>query len=268
VLLVEDEPVNAAVAEGYLAALGCTSVWVESGTEAVARTAAERFDLILMDLNMPGLDGFATSALIRQQQGRAADGDGKRRIPIVALTAHDAAHYREKCIAAGLDDILSKPYTLDHCARLLRRWLISREPAPRVRAGFAKTAADAGVDPASLASVDASAVAALRELRTSGHADLYSKLVELFRASSTQSLAQLSDALARDDLTAAAAECHKLASAAANIGALAFGRETKELERHCLADERARAHESYQALLAAHAPLLETLDGQRLRATA
>jgi len=57
VLLVEDEPVNAAVAEGYLAALGCTSVWVSGGTDAVARIAAERFDLVLMDLSMPGMDG-------------------------------------------------------------------------------------------------------------------------------------------------------------------------------------------------------------------
>jgi CheY-like chemotaxis protein len=85
VLLVEDEPVNAAVAEGYLASLGCTSVWVTSGNEAVARSAGERFDLILMDLNMPDMDGFAATRLIRQ---RAKQGE---RVPIVALTAHDAA---------------------------------------------------------------------------------------------------------------------------------------------------------------------------------
>ncbi|HEX5047604.1 MAG TPA: two-component regulator propeller domain-containing protein [Gammaproteobacteria bacterium] len=267
VLLVEDEPVNAAVAEGYLAELGCTCVWVESGTEAVARTAAERFDLILMDLNMPGIDGFATAALIRRQQSRAAGDNGERRVPIVALTAHDAAHYRDKCLAADIDDILSKPYTLEDCTRLLRRWLVNAERAPigSDRAGHA--AAVAATDPATLASVDASTVAALRELRRGGHTDLYARLVELFRTSSTQSLAALTEALALDDLTAAAAVCHKLASAAANVGALAFGQQARELERHCLASERASARESCQALQAAHAPLLETLQGQRLRAT-
>ncbi|HZF28274.1 MAG TPA: ATP-binding protein, partial [Gammaproteobacteria bacterium] len=265
VLLVEDEPVNAAVAEGYLAALGCTCVWVESGTEAVARTAAERFDLILMDLNMPGIDGFATTALIRQQQGRAA---GKPRTPVVALTAHDAAHYREKCLAADIDDILSKPYTLDDCARALRRWLVGAQRAPGAGAPVGAPAADAAPSPAALASVDAGAVAALRALRAGGHPDLYSKLVELFSSSSTRSLAELGAALECDDLPAAAAVCHKLASAAANVGALAYGQRVRELERQCLAAERVRALESSRALQAAHAPLLETLQGQRLRATA
>jgi signal transduction histidine kinase/ligand-binding sensor domain-containing protein/CheY-like chemotaxis protein len=266
VLLVEDEPVNAAVAEGYLAALGCTSVWVESGTDAVARTAAERFDLILMDLNMPGIDGFATAALIRQQQARAVD--GRPRIPIVALTAHDAAHYRDKCLAADIDDILSKPYMLDDCARLLRRWLVRSDRAPVARVHDAPEPAAGSAESAALASVDAGAVAALRKLRAGGHADLYSKLVELFRSSSTQSLAELATALERDDLTAAAAVSHKLASAAANVGALAYGKQVKELERRSLAGDRARVGELCRTLQAAHAPLLETLQGQRLRATA
>ena len=75
-LLVEDEAVNAAVAEGYLEALGCTSTWVTSGAEAVACAAAEHFDLILMDLSMPGMDGFATTALIRRQESRAHGSTG------------------------------------------------------------------------------------------------------------------------------------------------------------------------------------------------
>jgi signal transduction histidine kinase/ligand-binding sensor domain-containing protein/CheY-like chemotaxis protein/HPt (histidine-containing phosphotransfer) domain-containing protein len=267
VLLVEDEPVNAAVAEGYLAALGCTSVWVESGADAVARTAAERFDLIFMDLNMPGIDGFGTAALIRRQQGRA-DGT-RRRIPIVALTAHDAAHYRDKCLAADIDDIMSKPYTLDDCTRMLRRWLASADPAPITRLReVPEPAADGAAEAATLASVDASAVAALRDLRAGKHADLYSKLVELFRSSSTQSLAELDAALERDDLPAVAAVAHKLASAAANVGALAYGQQVRELERQSLAGERVRAHELCRTLRAAHVPLLETLQSHSLRAIA
>ncbi len=117
VLLVEDDPVNAAVAQGYLAAFGCSSVWVEDGPEAVARNAAERFDLILMDLSMPTMDGFATTALIRQRTGAG------RHIPIIALTAHDRASYRETCRQAGMDDMLSKPCTLEECAQVLRRWI-------------------------------------------------------------------------------------------------------------------------------------------------
>jgi signal transduction histidine kinase/ligand-binding sensor domain-containing protein/CheY-like chemotaxis protein len=117
VLLVEDEPVNAEVAQGYLAVFGCTSVWVNDGPEALARNAAERFDLILMDLSMPGMDGFATTALIRQQAGAGG------RIPIVALTAHDAGSYRDTCLQAGMDDMLTKPCTLEEYEQVLRRWI-------------------------------------------------------------------------------------------------------------------------------------------------
>lgn len=272
VLLVEDEPVNAAVAEGYLAALGCTSAWVKSGTEAVARTTAERFDLIMMDLNMPGMDGFTAAALIRKQQSRTEGGQRKARVPIVALTAHDAAHYREKCLAADIDDILSKPYTLDDCARLLRRWLHRDDDTPAARLpdaanAAAESAADGAAGPATLASVDESAVSALRQLHAGRPVDLYSKLVELFRSSSAQALAELHAALERDDLAAAAAVCHRTASAAGNVGALAYAQQVRALERHCLAGERAPARELCRALQAAHAPLLETLQEQRLRAT-
>jgi CheY-like chemotaxis protein len=130
VLLVEDEPVNAEVAQGYLAVLGCTCVWVSSGPEAIARNAAERFDLILMDLSMPGMDGFATTALVREQAGVAG------RIPIVALTAHDIVSYRDTCLAAGMDDLLSKPCTLEEYGQVLRR-LIPR--AAQERASSARS---------------------------------------------------------------------------------------------------------------------------------
>ncbi|RPI61663.1 MAG: sensor histidine kinase [Lysobacterales bacterium] len=268
VLLVEDEAVNAAVAEGYLDALGCTSTWVTSGAEAAACAAAEHFDLILMDLSMPGMDGFATTALIRRHESRA-DGvhGGRARVPIVALTAHDAVHYRDKCLAADIDDILSKPYTLEDCRRLLRRWVVrpdeAKAAASRGRAGSA-----VAISAQPLASVDTNAVAALQQLGAGKQADLYSKLVGLFSASSTQALGELKAALEGDDLPAAAAVCHKLASAAANVGALAYAQRVKELERCVVAGEQAPARAVCEELCAAHVPLLEALQSRRLRATA
>jgi len=251
VLLVEDEPVNAAVAQGYLTALGCTSVWVKDGAEAVARHAAERFDLILMDLSMPGMDGFATTALIRQRGAAAA------RVPIVALTAHDAANYRDACLTAGMDDMLSKPYTLEECAQVVRRFGVRGAIAASTRAPS---------DP--LASVDAAAVATLRRLRSDERVDLYSKLVELFQAGSAPALAQLAATLDAADLVAAAAICHKLGSSAANVGANAFARDVRELERLCAAGEAQRARELHERLAAAYPALIEELSAQRLRASA
>jgi CheY-like chemotaxis protein/HPt (histidine-containing phosphotransfer) domain-containing protein len=259
--------VNAGVAEGYLAALGCTSATVTNGAEAVACVAAERFDIILMDLSMPGMDGFETTALIRSQQSRANVHGGEARLPIVALTAHDTARYRDKCLAADMDDILSKPYTLEDCAHMLHRWLARADSSGRhARAAHTITAAPG--TSATLVGVDANAVAALRKLDAGRHPDLYSKLVELFRASSTQSLAELDAALARGDLLVAAAVCHKLASAAANVGAMAYAQRVKELERHALAEHSEAARDACNALLEAHTSLLDVLQSHCLRATA
>jgi CheY-like chemotaxis protein/HPt (histidine-containing phosphotransfer) domain-containing protein len=283
VLLVEDEAVNAAVAEGYLAALGCTFTWVKNGNDAVRRSGLERFDLIFMDLNMPGIDGFTAAKLIRERE--AGSGKAGGRVPIVALTAHDAVNFRSRVLDAQMDDILSKPYSLEECTKLLRRWLrpdakaIPSAPATQVAPARAIAAPETRAAPTALrpvegahigplATVDATAVAGLKNLRGGKQADLYSKLVELFRTSSAESLAQLGGALDAGDLRAAAAACHKLAASAGNVGALAYAKQLRELEHLCGAGEAGRTAEIYQALQAAHAPLIDALVGHTLRASA
>jgi len=255
VLLVEDEPVNAAVAEGYLAELGCTCVWVETGPAAIARNAVERFDLILMDLSMPTMNGFTTTALIRQQREAQL-----RRVPIVALTAHDAAGYRETCIEAGMDDLLTKPYTLAECAQLLRRWIAASPGRPS--AGPSLRSSDL------LSSVDPTAVSALRNLRAGRHADLYSKLVDLFQVGSLKSLTELRGALAAGDLKTAGSVCHKLASSAANVGALEFAKEVRRLGTMCSEGNAAGAEELTGGLEAAHPMLMDVLMRVQVRESA
>jgi signal transduction histidine kinase/ligand-binding sensor domain-containing protein/CheY-like chemotaxis protein len=272
VLLVEDEAVNAAVAQGYLTALGCTCVWVKDGPEAVARNAAERFDLILMDLSMPTMDGFAATALIRQRMGHS------RHIPIIALTAHDPASYRDTCRQADMDDLLSKPCTLSECARVLRRWIPSWRAARARGAGTVQSpqrtelattqpmpSASATGD---LADVDASAVRRLRNLRGGASNDLYERLVELFQSGSVQAMAQLGAALERQDLKDAAAICHKLGSSAANVGALAFAQEVRSLEHSCVAGDATRARATQQRLQQAQPALLQELTSIRMKASA
>jgi CheY-like chemotaxis protein len=217
-------------------------VWVKRGNDAVVRAASERFDLVLMDLNMPDMDGFTATKLIRQREGRGI------RVPIVAVTAHDANSYREKCLHADMDDILTKPYTLEDCTRLLKRWL-ERKSEP-------------------LASIDSNAVASLRKLRSGSHADLYSRLVELFRSASTESVAQLRTAMAAKDLAAAAGVCHKLASSAANVGALTYAKELRRLEQLCIAGDAVQAAQLNDGIQAAHPALLDALSSLTLRASA
>ncbi len=115
VLLVEDEAVNAAVAEGYLSALGCTLAWVKNGNDAVARAGAERFDLIFMDLNMPGIDGFTAAKLIREREASAgndrraradhrADRARCRELPLARARRADGRHPQQAVLARGMHE--------------------------------------------------------------------------------------------------------------------------------------------------------------------
>jgi CheY-like chemotaxis protein/HPt (histidine-containing phosphotransfer) domain-containing protein len=124
-LLAEDNQVNQEVAKAKLNYLGLDVVVVDNGAEAVAaleqsRLAQSDFDLVLMDCQMPVMDGYEATAALRQQAEKSG---AKRRIPVIALTANAIAGDREKCLAAGMDDYLSKPFTLPQLSAVLARWL-------------------------------------------------------------------------------------------------------------------------------------------------
>jgi signal transduction histidine kinase/ActR/RegA family two-component response regulator len=126
VLLAEDNPVNQAVALHMLENLGCQVELAGSGREAVAATRETAFDLILMDCQMPEVDGYEATALIRERE-RIVSGGGIST-PIVALTAHAMQGDRDRCLAAGMDDYLAKPFTQEQLLEVLRRWL--KRPSP------------------------------------------------------------------------------------------------------------------------------------------
>ncbi|MGD8976267.1 MAG: two-component regulator propeller domain-containing protein [Gammaproteobacteria bacterium] len=117
VMLVEDNAVNQLVAQGMLASIGCEVSTAANGQIAIDRLAVEDFDLVLMDCQMPVLDGFGATRTIRNRG---------QRVPIIALTANAVAGDRERCLAVGMDDYLCKPFTLDALRTVLQRWL----PAP------------------------------------------------------------------------------------------------------------------------------------------
>ena len=120
VLLVEDNAVNRMVAVSMLQRLGVDSALAGNGREAIEAIARERFDLVLMDCQMPEMDGFAATRAIRA--GESTHGG---HVPIVALTANATVEDRARCIEAGMDDYLSKPFTMDQLAHALERWLTS-----------------------------------------------------------------------------------------------------------------------------------------------
>lgn len=116
VLLAEDNPINQEVAVEILQRLGCRVDVAWNGEEAVAKSRSAPYDLILMDCQMPKMDGYAAARAIREQEAPG------RRVPIIALTAHAVPGDRERCLAAGMDDYVTKPVTLDGVASALSRW--------------------------------------------------------------------------------------------------------------------------------------------------
>jgi two-component system, sensor histidine kinase len=119
VLLAEDNPVNALVAEALLRQAGLTVDLVEDGAQAVERARATRYDLILMDCQMPGMDGFQATARIRELESDA----GTPRVPIVALTANVLEGDRLRSIAAGMNDHMAKPFRQEDLGVMLQRFL-------------------------------------------------------------------------------------------------------------------------------------------------
>ncbi|MBE0604474.1 MAG: response regulator, partial [Deltaproteobacteria bacterium] len=120
ILLAEDNVVNQAVGVAMLEKLGCQVDVANNGREAVEAVSAVAYDLVLMDCQMPEMDGFTATAQIRRHKDRHG-----RRLPIVALTAHATESDRELCLAAGMDDYLTKPYTLNQLNAVLDRFLVA-----------------------------------------------------------------------------------------------------------------------------------------------
>jgi len=128
ILLAEDHAVNQKLARRALERMGHSLVTVENGRKAVEAAARERFDVILMDLQMPEMDGLEATARIRGSERQAAAGGVSQHVPIVAMTAHAMSGDREACLRAGMDDYISKPIDLRALADLIHRVQVSEVP--------------------------------------------------------------------------------------------------------------------------------------------
>jgi CheY-like chemotaxis protein len=122
ILLVEDNKINQLVAQSLLSQLGYSADVAENGLEAIAATDKKRYDVILMDVQMPEMDGLKATQHIRANAGPNA------LTPIIALTANAMQSDKDECQAAGMSDFLGKPYSLEALAGRLMHWL-SRTPA-------------------------------------------------------------------------------------------------------------------------------------------
>jgi CheY-like chemotaxis protein len=119
---VEDNVINQRVAQRMLEQLNCEVGIAANGEEAISALALADYDLVFMDCQMPVMDGFETTQVIRE----SCEADGQR-IPIIAMTANAMTGAREKCLASGMDDYVSKPVRLEDMAAAIKRWAGKRE---------------------------------------------------------------------------------------------------------------------------------------------
>lgn len=119
VLLVEDNPVNQLVASSMLDVLGVTCETANDGREALEKLERGHYALVLMDVEMPQMDGHAATREIRRRERQS----GSPRVPVIAMTANAMAEDRMRCITSGMDDYLAKPYELNALATIIHRWL-------------------------------------------------------------------------------------------------------------------------------------------------
>ncbi|KAF4515849.1 hypothetical protein B566_EDAN000084 [Ephemera danica] len=216
VLLVEDNPVNREVSTAMLEQLGYHVTAAENGQQGVATSATDAFDLILMDCQMPIMDGFTATARIREREHQTSI----TQIPIIALTANAMDGDRERCLNAGMDDYLSKPFSQQTLAEVLARWRpfqIPAQPAP----DHPVPAAPAPAEPPPLPppQIDYTAWANITALQRPGHPNLLQTTIGLYLTSSQAQIDGIRQALQEDNPHAMLVPAHTLKSSSAMLGA-------------------------------------------------
>ena len=210
VLLVEDNPVNLAVARKLLTRLGLDCDSARDGREAVDAVQRNRYDVVLMDCQMPEMDGYEATQEIRLRESVMR----RPRLPIVAMTANAMAGDRERCFEAGMDDYLPKPLDLSQLSEMMKKWLAGHREAgaPPVGEAAAQVAARSEGDSAM---IDQGVLDNLREVVE----DEFGKILQGFIDHVPVLQSELDAGLAAGDVSRLVRPAHSLKSSSANVGA-------------------------------------------------
>lgn len=248
VLVAEDNLINQQVAMGMLRNIGCRVDLVGNGREALDAVARIPYDLIFMDCHMPEMDGYSATAGIRHMEEKRGV---KQHIPIVALTANALQGDREKCMAAQMDDYLSKPFTQRQILAILERWLpgqqrsevvvgaddlhkASRKPEKEEAPAAKMIEPERSEQPECL--IDPKALDNIRVLQMDGEPDMLTQIIGLYMKDTPRQLKGLSEAIAENDSASIINVAHTLKSSSANMGAMRLSSLFKELEMGGRAD--------------------------------
>jgi len=260
ILVAEDNLVNQEVVLNMLGILGCQVRVAHDGEEALAAYSSTNFDLILMDCQMPGMDGFKATEEIRAQEKRNACA----RVPIIAVTANALIGDRERCIEIGMSDYLTKPFSLNALKELLVKWIddskvmyVSNDMNKNALTGEQNKVTDrvgvaqndavmseqdqsnkrVGTDasnedgrPERVSPLNQMALDNIRALQRSGAPNMLSKVIGLYLEQSSLGMERLRTGINSADLEEVRKVAHALKSSSANVGALVLAEQLRVLE--------------------------------------
>jgi CheY-like chemotaxis protein len=270
ILVVEDNAVNQEVTKEMLGMMGCRVELAKDGGEAVDAVKAKAYDLVLMDCQMPVMDGFEATGVIRRIETRDRS---KTRLPIVALTADAVEGDRERCLAAGMDDYLAKPFTQGDLRSMLEKWLLrqqmlDKQPIPAAANGekasetVEVTVSSSAPAVANDSPIDDRALLNIAALQRPGSPPILSKVISLYFQSSNELLEKLRQALEQGDAEATRRAAHTLKSSSANLGAKQLASLSKELEDSGHANSMERAGFLLQQIKTEHGRVVVALQAQ------
>lgn len=253
ILIAEDDPGSRKLALLQLESLGYRADAVSTGLDALAVTATKSYSLILMDIHMPDMDGFAATAAIRDQERTAsADPENPQRRPIIAMTAAAMPGDREACIAAGMDDYLAKPTDLEHLRRIVERWI-----------PFPTSTHDAHITtegpPGSITTVQER----LRRLQRGAKPEHVAELIDIFLIEMPRMLNTLKMAIQEADAALLQLMAHRLKGSSANVGAHVLSGLCEQLEQHGVAGTTTGADAWLKKIETEFARVMTTLEWER-----
>jgi two-component system sensor histidine kinase/response regulator len=238
ILLVEDDPLIQKVGRAMLAHCGCRVDIAGNGREAVDAFSRQRYDMVFMDCQMPEMDGYEATGVIRETETKNQGSGAVTRIPIVALTGYATQQDRERCLQAGMDDYLSKPFSIASLRSVLDRWLSawpteSREGrGTQASPGFAAPTGAVGgpVRQEEPSPLDPKALEVIASLQPKGSDEILKKVIALYLDSSFKLMKGIREAAEGNDADALHHAAHTLKSSSAYLGAMTLSSMSKELE--------------------------------------
>ena len=259
VLLAEDNAVNEVVAGAMLESFGLRVSVAQNGRQALEAVAAQAFDVVLMDCQMPEMDGFEAARRIRRREAEKGVPAAARQT-IVAVTANAIEGDRERCLAAGMDDYLSKPFSKADLHALLSRWLAAGKPAAADHSAPVPVGhADVREEAVDADTIDETVLDRLAALQRPGKVGVVEQVVGLYLDDSGRALVTLREALSRHDLAAATQHAHNLKSSSGHVGATGLSTHFAALERAARAGDADRAASLLPAAEAGYAQVCARL---------